>query len=327
MAARPFPQTTSEAWSGRSWTAVDSSPPPFSDEDMLSPEAMIELGPMPTTPASESDSFLPAYEDVLGDGDPPGGTFVPTLELQIQTPGKALYSLPSPTRPDPIPVHVVSPTGQLGDVRYISVRHTRGSGNCVLVRADDPAETPLCSTIYRFGPGRPPVVTLHTGDAGPAVDSSSSSAAPPPPPEDGWLDVSFEITSSRAVVSRAQTLRTPFGTFEWRYAARRDRVAEGADSLLVMERLVTVATAGGGKEVQRTRVAQLVRSSDTRSPGSGRTAAGNGGRLTADLRGWADRKGEAEQMELVVVATCLVMLKKEVDRRRMHQMMAISAML
>lgn len=36
-------------------------------------------------------------------------------------------------------------------------------------------------------------------------------------------------------------------------------------------------------------------------------------------------KREAEEMEVVAVATCLCMLKKEVDRRRLQQAICISA--
>jgi hypothetical protein len=43
-----------------------------------------------------------------------------------------------------------------------------------------------------------------------------------------------------------------------------------------------------------------------------------------DLREWADEKGANEQMEALAVASCLVMLKKEVDRRRLCQAMVLA---
>jgi len=42
-----------------------------------------------------------------------------------------------------------------------------------------------------------------------------------------------------------------------------------------------------------------------------------------DLGEWSDRKNEATEMEILAVVSCVSMMKKEVDRRRMHQTMAI----
>ena len=44
-----------------------------------------------------------------------------------------------------------------------------------------------------------------------------------------------------------------------------------------------------------------------------------------DLRAWTDSKGEVQQMQVFVIASCITMLKKEVDRRRMHQVMAMAS--
>ncbi|KMU86423.1 hypothetical protein CIHG_04212 [Coccidioides immitis H538.4] len=62
------------------------------------------------------------------------------------------------------------------------------------------------------------------------------------------------------------------------------------------------------------RVAQLVRNEHTRPQGASKSAAGNGGELLLD-----DRAIGVEVDEALVVATCLLMLKKEIDRRRMAE--------
>ena len=58
------------------------------------------------------------------------------------------------------------------------------------------------------------------------------------------------------------------------------------------------------------KVAELVRNDETRTEGTGKGYAGNGGELM--LGGGVD--------EAVAVATVCVMLKREIDRRRVVQM-------
>jgi hypothetical protein len=110
--------------------------------------------------------------------------------------------------------------------------------------------------------------------------------------------------------SRAQAFITPEGsTFEWRYARKSDEGAKRA-KLLVLEKKEGVS----GK---RRRIAQLVRNEQTRPQGTSKTTAGNGGELVLD------RNASDELDEALVVATCLLMLKKEIDRRRTLQTMVI----
>jgi hypothetical protein len=165
---------------------------------------------------------------------------------------------------------------------------------------------------------------------------------------------SFTITSL-GLLTRAVSFRTRLGTFQWRYASRREREAlalsmQGSNnnnnnnnksndmdvaSLLVLERVVRVAhahnAAGGSRgskskvkeEEVRTVVAHFVRGDGTRTEGSSRSSAGNGGRLLMDLSLWGETSGggkeEREMAAVMVVTTCLVMLKREVDRRRAQQ--------
>jgi hypothetical protein len=178
-----------------------------------------------------------------------------------------------------------------------------------------------------------------------------SSEANQPPAVEPWDD--FTITSL-GLLTRAVTFRTRLGTFEWRYASRRERHAlsqalggQDVSSLLVLERVTRIARAqnlpsssassssasaaailrGGkkkkeGDETIRTTVAQFIRGDGTRAAGSGASDAGNGGRLLVDLSLWdgdGESKVDREMAGVMVVATCLVMLKREIDRRRAQQ--------
>lgn len=287
-----------------------SLPPEYDDADA----EYVELRGLAPS-ANTSDETLPQYETVVAGPEASSSSssssaaaatagLHATHVFQIETHGHPLIALPIPPKPLPIPIYSVLPTGDVGPLAYESLRETRRSGNCVLVRAgDDLAESPLCSTTYRFGPNRPPKVHL-TGEVA--------------------CGEAFEV-HSKGCHTRAQNIRTRLGTFQWRYASRAERKAIGANSLVVLDVVTTVALAGGKQEERRRRVAQLVRNEKLRTEGTRASTAGNGGRLMMDLRDWADTKGEVQQMEVFVIASCITMLKKEVDRRRMHQMIVIAA--
>ncbi|KAM5355649.1 hypothetical protein ACJ41O_002295 [Fusarium nematophilum] len=277
------------------------------------------------SPASSSTASLPRYTTLYGDapasssssssaGADPSG-FHATKLLQIQAPGVSLVALPTAPRPYPIYVFNVAPTGELDEAEYVSIRPARSSGSCFLARADDPAQAPLCTTTYRFGPGKPPKMSL-------LAESGVQDGDPPAHAEE------FELTC-KGVLTRTIVMRTHLGTFEWRYSTKPERraaqstVGEEVDCLLILDQVTNVALAGGKQEERRRKVGQFVRSVSLRTEGSRRSTAGNGGRLMLDLREWADRKGESRQMEILAVASCVSMMKKEIDRRRMHQTMVI----
>lgn len=120
---------------------------------------------------------------------------------------------------------------------------------------------------------------------------------------------------SRSMVSRAQVLDTSFGKFEWRYGTGEEQEDCNADSLLVMERVDRVPMPDGRKSKGGIRVAQLVRNDQLRTPGTKKYSGGNGGRLMMDLRLWDDDKRVGvEDVEAFVVASCMLMLKREADR-------------
>ncbi|RYP92408.1 hypothetical protein DL770_001508 [Monosporascus sp. CRB-9-2] len=276
--------------------------------------------------------------------------FRPTVQLQIQTGGKRWLSSPFTCKSDTvIPIFSVAPDGKtvLGDgdgdegrPLYISLKPTNGSWSGSvrhLVRGDEynagaeketPGPTPLATTTYRVGPGRPPTVLL-----GHPADPERAEA--------------IEV-ASRSLVSRAVELRTSFGVFAWRYARSKEReacvlgvgpdggAATAPDSLLVFEHLIDEGdgdgngSGNGGKkraaQARRAsvrRVAQLVRNSEFRSPGSSARTAGNGGRLMLDLGGFDEKL--RERVQWLVIATALVMLKQEVDRRRAAQIAILAS--
>ncbi|RDA94867.1 hypothetical protein CP533_4273 [Ophiocordyceps camponoti-saundersi (nom. inval.)] len=142
---------------------------------------------------------------------------------------------------------------------------------------------PFCSTKDRFGSCRP----LRMRNAG-----------------------SVEDLEVRGCGCHARMHTHQGGALQWRYAGRGERKVAGASSLLVLDLITTGASAG---EERRKPVAYLVRSSPLRSGGD------NDWRLLVDLRGWLATKKEAQQMEVLITASCLALLKKDVDRRRTLQ--------
>lgn len=132
------------------------------------------------------------------------------------------------------------------------------------------------------------------------------------------------------------------------------------NNLMILERVVQVygsispgnsdasgstssASAGKPREVRRP-VARMIRSKALRTPGSSKHSAGNGGRLQLDLHEWmtaaneaalGDRKSasasdpgfdehtDREMVVLLAVVTCISMLKKENDRRRDAEIVAV----
>ncbi|KAF6842323.1 hypothetical protein CMUS01_03214 [Colletotrichum musicola] len=302
-------------------TSSSSRPPTYDDATTSTSSAIITTRTVDTD-ASVVLTSLSATALV---------SFTPTTHFQIETSGKQWLSLPTGTRPDPIPVYRVEEGSWTphSTPAYTSLRFSRGDSSCHLVRGDDASQTPVCTTLYRFGPGKPPVFRL------PRQPPSQSSASDPSSPtgtlvseqeDEANEELDLPIVS-KSITSRTQVLKTPHGTFQWRYASRKERAAvPEANQLLVCELVQKVALEGGKHAEEKTRIAQLIRGEGTRSRGSGRTTAGNGGRLMVDLFKWTELKdGSREVAEGLIVASCICMLKKEVDRRRMQQIMILGA--
>lgn len=266
-------------------------------------------------PSSRSSTSLPPYTDEPptqpNDGAYPSFAvatpFVPTQKLRIDAQGHACVRLPFPPKPDPIPVHDVTHSLDPASPLYVSLRAERNSGTCRLVRGDGDGEA-VCTTTYRFGPGKPPVIRM-LADGPPAYE------------DEGPLGEEVVIEGLGAF-TRAQVLRCRMGTFRWRYASSKERKAQDQNSVLILEKLTSVSAAFSSKPQEvATEIGRFVRGDGTRTPGTTKHTAGNGGLLLLDLEEWRGEKkdGEEEEVRALIVASCLAMLKKEVDRRRAMQ--------
>ncbi|OJD13468.1 hypothetical protein AJ78_06079 [Emergomyces pasteurianus Ep9510] len=168
---------------------------------------------------------------------------------------------------------------------YVSTRKKRCSGNSTL---SSPERGDLISTEYFFGPNREPIVHL--------LNESEKE--------------SLQIKVKGKFTSRTTNFSSPDGSaFEWRYL--KERGLDGKkEQLLVLEKVEVTG---------RIRVAYLLRNEQTRSSKTSKRTAGNGGELVFD------RHASELIDEALIVATCLLMLKKEIDRRRALQAFVLVA--
>ncbi|OOQ88194.1 hypothetical protein PEBR_14243 [Penicillium brasilianum] len=210
--------------------------------------------------------------------------------LLIDARGIGCFRLPIPNRQ--LEIAITHPDGRPA---YVSTRDRLWSGNSLL------SHQKLGESIrteYFFGPNRDPVLHL--------LQSSSGDAE--------------EIRLRGEWTSRSTRWTTPSGSeLRWSYA--KEKRPDGRKINLIV--LSVIEHSGGdrkGSQTSERRLAQLVRCAETRTPQTSRCSAGNGGMLQMDEE--ALRATGID--ESVVVATCLVMLKKEVDRRRLIQMMVMS---
>ncbi|KAL2197212.1 hypothetical protein P885DRAFT_36686 [Corynascus similis CBS 632.67] len=325
-----------------------TNPPGYTTEE----QQQFELARLGSSSSPSILSAPPPYDDFDGPSSRP---FRPTVHLQIQTAGKPWLSLPTPPRPDPIPVFALHPDdpstvagAAAGAIpQFTLFRPERYSGSSYLQQTSSSgSSTVVATTTYRFGPGRPPVVRLFSPFSSPSPAAEGN--------ENGAWDM-FTV-SSLGLLTRAVGFRSRLGSFQWRYARRGERRAFARElsaseigggggagnepdiaNMLVLERVVRVAVAQSGtsaaagsrkdEEEVRTVVARFIRGEDYRSPGSGASTAGNGGRLLLDLGIWEGEdggKGDREMAVVMVVTTCLIMLKREIDRRRAQQIAIMS---
>jgi len=242
----------------------------------------------------EEDRIRRSTESVLSNATTLGPleddpSFHPSHVLRLDAQGIGLLRLPLPPRQLEISIY-----GADGSLAYKSRRSKRCSGDCVL---SHPQLGDLLSTTFYFGPNRNPVIRF--------LQSS-----------DGYHnnDKNHPDATSVAVSGRWSTRTTNFTTpdgraFEWSYAKRRDSNGRRVNLIILRRK----RDDGNGKIL-----AQLVRSDETRTTSSTRSTAGNGGVLLVDQGAWKLLD------EALIVATCLIMLKKEIDRRRAVQMAVIA---
>lgn len=262
--------------------------------------------------------------------------------FQINALGKKLVSLPLASGELETSIDELGVEGQpLGTFeRYRSIRPERKKGNCTLFLNDnvsaDVSRTPVTETTYRFGLGKPPVIKcfgLGAETRGEIVDE---------------FELNGLSTFTRTVVFESKR----FGKLQWRYASKKEKRAwkeeGGATSsiksnptnLLVLEKVIKEGDRWKGTEREVVEVARMVRNEECRAKGTSGSDEGNGGRLEIDfealliggiggateLMEWAGDQGKRE-IEALVTATVLVMLKKEIDRLRALQIAFISGVI
>lgn len=263
-------------------------------------------------PPGYDDNAPPYQEEVKGNGSSTSrpdsasqsSSFYPTAQLQIQAIGYDYSTAVHGMNFEQISVYCP----QTGDLAYTSLRLDKKSNSCALIRGSDASSVPLLAIHYRWGPGRPPKIKIIPRDSTATIEEAINSD-----------EVPCELVEvrSRNMFSRAQIIDTSLGTFEWRYGSREERkAAHDAQSLLIMDKIESVPSAGGLKTSKKsTRVAQLVRNDEFRTPGTNKHMGGNGGRLMMDLSSWTDGKNvTAKDVEAFAVASCICMLKREADR-------------
>lgn len=232
--------------------------------------------------------------------------FLATSELQVEAIGYDTNQALSGNRTlENISVYGVE-SGAPTREKYTSIRLKKNSNSCALVRPCDGGQNALISTIYRWGPGRHPRMRILPRDASVSVEQAI---------DDDNLRGELVDVKSRSMVSRAQVLDTSLGKFEWRYGSKEEKRACNADSLLILERMDRGVLPDGTKTKSGAKIAQLIRNDQFRTPGTVKYSGGNGGRLVMDLRSWEDEKhAGANGAEAFVVASCILMLKREADR-------------
>jgi len=209
-------------------------------------------------------------------------SFNPGTTLSIDAHGIGAFRLPLPSSEMEISIYHAD-----GSLAYVSKREKRCSGNSVL---SHPKLGDLLNTLYFCGPNRDPVIHLLQS----------------PAPETSSVELATKWTS------RSTAFVDPVSgkSFEWSYA--RTKIADGRKvNLIVLRR--KEEGEGKGKIV-----AQLIRDHETRTAGTTKCSAGNGGQLVLD------QHASSELDEALIVATCLVMLKRELDRRRAIQFMVLA---
>jgi len=224
------------------------------------------------------------------DDQNPSNVFRPGTALTVNAKGIGIIRFPLPS--SELEIEILGPDGSL---TYTSKRAKACSGNAILSHA---RLGEMISTQYRFGPHREPVLKLLQGK---------------------WDSETPAMTVKSRWCSRATTFvdENTGKSFTWSYAKRKDAKGKKVNVLVLRQQGKLDQTKDKGGKI----LALLFRGDDTRTPGSTKCGAGNGGQLVLD----EDSTSIID--EALIVATCLVMLKKEIDRRRMMQIAMLSVII
>jgi hypothetical protein len=214
----------------------------------------------------------------------------PSKVLTVFAGGTRACRFPTPSNELQIPIFDGTDTSV--EPLYISTRATRRSGNAVLRHSQ---RGDLYGTYYKFGPFREPVIR-HVSVPSDIKRSDQED-------EEGPLAVS---TKSHTLSYKVDfTIADTGKTFNWKYT--KTQLPTGKTRVLVLE--TDDASSSSDKAPPKT-LAVLLRTDDTRTPGSSKWDAGNGGQLVIDPNAMTFID------ESLIVATCIMMLKKEIDRQR-----------
>lgn len=213
----------------------------------------------------------------------PNTSFIPARTLIIQAKGLRALRWPAPSTE--LEIGIFSPEG---DTVYKSRRPRVCKGDCVLSSANGEE---LVATDYFFGPGRDPVIREVT-------------------PTTSTLPVLSIDPSS--ITRNLDFVHVPSGAhFGWSYSSVR--AAEGGHAQGLALRTFDADARRSEKRKTGKIVAQLIRSKVDRTPGTKKTFAGNGGKLVIA------HDADQHLSEELIVASCLMMLKREIDSRRFAQ--------
>jgi len=212
-------------------------------------------------------------------------SFQPGPTLYIAAQGIRVFRFPLPSSELEIAIYRND-----GSLAYTSTRAKKSSGNSVL---RDPNVGNLVSTTYFFGPCREPVLNLLQ-----APEKSDEEA--------NTIKIQGKWTSRSTAFIMGDGK-----VFEWSYAHTKDKQGKKVNLVVLREQVSDPKTKGRI-------LAQFVRGEETRTPGTKSCTAGNGGQLVLD------QDATSVLDEAVIVATCLMMMKKEIDRRRLIQIMVLS---
>jgi hypothetical protein len=245
---------------------------------------------------SSSTSTIAESSDILL----PNVAFLPGSSFHIAARGIGPIRFPLPS--SELEIDIYNPDGT---VAYTSTRSRMSKGDCVLAT---PEKGDLLSTNYFFGPNKQPIFRELSG-----AEYSSPVNGTEGPKDEGLFSIKSKWTSRTINLLHHPSNRT----FEWSYD--KLKTSDGKKANLLVLRLkdnkdATEVKASDSSSNKKGKVlAQLIRSEATRTPGSKSCSAGNGGQLVLD------QDAAAVLDEPLIVATCLMMLKKEIDRRRAVQ--------
>lgn len=192
---------------------------------------------------------------------------------------------------------------------YISTRASRKKGNAVLSHVQD---GDIISTAYKFGPFREPKLHYLQNQQSLGNDVKHSDGSQD---ENDEASLAVEVKSACGFTNSVvlTSIADPSRVYKWKYT-RTKTTMEGKLRVMALFDESASSSKGGGEAI-----AVLVRSDSTRTPGTSRWGQGNGGQL------YINSNADPQMDEGLVVATCIMMLKKEIDRGRAASGAAVGA--